>query len=256
MNLLRLNRWHMAALHGLATVVVGGGLGYLVLDHTLPSFFFKLDGGWPALTQLLLVLLVLGPLLTLVVYRPHKPGLRLDLTLIGLVQGLGLVVGVAAIYNERTTFLVYYEQHFYGVNDRIFADHNLATPDFRDFGVSAPAIVYVDVPSDPVEEANLRRILYQDRLPLWAYPKLYRPLPASIDAIIDESATESVIRARDVAGNMDGWIERHGGQFSDYAFVPIHSRFQDSMMGIRRSDQHLVDVVNIPLPVFDASDEH
>jgi len=56
--------------------------------------------------------IVLGPLLTLVVFKAGKKGLKIDLTLIGLVQIAALIYGGHVIYSERPAWLVFAKDRF------------------------------------------------------------------------------------------------------------------------------------------------
>lgn len=50
---------------------------------------------------------VLGPLLTLIVFKAGKKGLKFDLSLIALVQVTALVYGGMVIYKERPAYIVF-----------------------------------------------------------------------------------------------------------------------------------------------------
>ncbi len=50
--------------------------------------------------------LALGPLLTLVVFKSGKKGLKFDLTLIGLLQTVALVYGLSIVLQSRPVFLL------------------------------------------------------------------------------------------------------------------------------------------------------
>lgn len=50
---------------------------------------------------------VLGPLLTLIVFKAGKKGLKFDLSLIALVQVAALVYGAMVIYKERPAYIVF-----------------------------------------------------------------------------------------------------------------------------------------------------
>ena len=51
--------------------------------------------------------LVLGPLLTLIVYKQGKPGLKFDLSFIAAVQVAALIYGSYTLHSERPHFLVF-----------------------------------------------------------------------------------------------------------------------------------------------------
>lgn len=224
-------------------------LSYMVLFHWFPDFFFAIDGGWEGMRILIGVDLILGPLLTTIVFRSGKPGLKFDLSVIGTVQAACLLAGVYVIYSERPIFFTYYERHFYSISADTFGDYGVQTPDWRDFAEKTPARVYVRLPDNPIEEADVRGILYRDGVPLWAYPRMYAPLSEYMDVVITEGAQESLIRARDPASNLDNWLREQGGSFDDYAFVPIHSRYRDAFLGIRKSTREFVDILEVPPPL-------
>ena len=72
---------------------------------------------------------MLGPLLTLIVYRAGKPGLRFDLTVIGVVQASCLAVGVWIVHGERPLAIVYVDGSFYSVTAQSFREIDVPVPD-------------------------------------------------------------------------------------------------------------------------------
>ena len=89
-----MGRYQAAFYHFLISLAVFIVLAYLVLVIWYPEFFFAIDGGWEGMRIIIGVDLILGPTLTLIVFRAGKPGLALDLTLIGLFQSICLMAGV------------------------------------------------------------------------------------------------------------------------------------------------------------------
>jgi hypothetical protein len=85
-----MTRYHASFYHFLISFAIFILLSYLVLMVWYPEFFYSIDGGWEGMRIIIGVDLVLGPVLTLIVFRAGKPGLKMDLTLIGLFQGICL----------------------------------------------------------------------------------------------------------------------------------------------------------------------
>ncbi len=75
-----MNRWKAFAIHMGASLLLFLGLLLIIINVWFPGILFSIDGGWDGLKILLGVDLVLGPLLTLLVYKAGKPGLKFDLT--------------------------------------------------------------------------------------------------------------------------------------------------------------------------------
>ena len=102
-----MNRYQAFAVHiTIAAVVLTSTLGSLVFLF-YPDFYFHAEGVWSATRIVIMVDLVLGPLLTLIVFKPGKKGLKFDLALIATVQISALIYGIYILYSERPAYLVF-----------------------------------------------------------------------------------------------------------------------------------------------------
>lgn len=79
----------------------------VVRQFWYPDFYYQVLGITPVLIVLFLVDVVLGPLLTFMVYKKNKPSLKFDLGVIVVFQLAALAYGVSVIYKERPLYLVY-----------------------------------------------------------------------------------------------------------------------------------------------------
>ncbi|WP_137939515.1 hypothetical protein [Chitinivorax sp. B] len=77
-----------------------------------PGPFFWIDGGWQGLRIAAPVDLVLGPLLTLIIFVPGKRGLKFDLVVIAMLQIAALIWGIYAIHHQRPAILVFADGEF------------------------------------------------------------------------------------------------------------------------------------------------
>ncbi len=73
----------------------------IVTKFWYPGPLFKLENVWQALQILIPVDVILGPLLTLILFIPGKKGLKLDLSIIAGLQVAALIYGGALIYKQR-----------------------------------------------------------------------------------------------------------------------------------------------------------
>ena len=69
-----MSRFKAFGIHLGISFVIFVFLAYLVVMEWYPGLLFDTDGGWRGMRIIIAVDLVLGPLLTLVVYRAGKPG--------------------------------------------------------------------------------------------------------------------------------------------------------------------------------------
>ncbi|MBQ73668.1 MAG: hypothetical protein CMQ20_01445 [Gammaproteobacteria bacterium] len=244
-----MSRYRAFFYHFLISLSIFFVLAYLVLYQWYPDFFYSIDGGWEGMRIIIGVDLILGPLLTLIVFRAGKPGLKFDLTAIGTLQAVCLAAGLYIVYSERPLFFIYYEKHFYSSSADTYTNYGVPTPDPHEFTDTIPAKVVSLLPENPIEEADFRKILFQDGIPAWVYKPTYRKLDEHMETVVTEGMNEEELRDRDSKGNLDAWLKENGGTFVDYAFIPIHSRYRDAFLGIRKSDQEIIAIVEIPPPL-------
>lgn len=104
-------------------------LSTYVVIHFLwyPAPLFKATDAGKILVMILIVDLILGPLLTLVVYKKHKKTLKMDLTIIALIQLSALSYGLYSVYEARPVFIAYVVDRFDLVraNDIIQVDEKM-----------------------------------------------------------------------------------------------------------------------------------
>jgi|TARA_Y100000310_G_scaffold38813_1_gene36329 hypothetical protein len=244
-----LSRYRAALYHFGISLVVFVFLAYLVLVVWFPAFFYAIDGGWEGMRIIIGVDLVLGPTLTLIVFKVGKPGLKLDLTLIGLFQSICLAAGVYVVYSERPLFFIYYDKHFYSASADTFTRYGRPVPDLPEYSEKLPIEIFIELPESPIEEADLRRILTQDRIPAWIYEPLFTPLAASMDEVLTGGIELEELKDRDTNDNLTSWLEKYGGAAADYVFIPIHSRYRDAFIALSPHDGQFVDIVEIRPPL-------
>lgn len=94
--------WHI----GISLLIFIGLVG-MVLFVWYPGILKEVDESWKqALIMIAGVDLVLGPLLTLVVFNPIKKSLKMDLSIIAIVQIAALVAGTYMVHQARPVALI------------------------------------------------------------------------------------------------------------------------------------------------------
>jgi len=77
-----------------------------------PHPYFEILGAWNVVRILVGVDLILGPILTLILYRPGKRYVLFDLGFIAVVQLVALVYGMVTIHSERPLYTVFTVDRF------------------------------------------------------------------------------------------------------------------------------------------------
>ena len=152
-----MNRWKAAGLHLLLSIAVIGGVALYVFTVWFPPALLPMSGIAGLVLLIFAVDVTLGPLLTLVVFKPGKPSLRFDLTVIAILQLGMLAYGLNALAMNRPVFLVASidRLHLVAAQDLADADLQAAAPAWRRLSWTGPVKVGAQLPSDPAQREGL-----------------------------------------------------------------------------------------------------
>lgn len=140
-----LSRGVAFAIHLVSSLLIFSILVIVMLLYWFPGELFFIDGGWQGLKLVAMVDLVLGPALTLLLYKPGKPKLILDMTMIASIQIAALAFGFYTTYHQRTVAIVYSEKAF-------------STVSAKDHKESLQQLAALDIQPPPITEAGLLSI--------------------------------------------------------------------------------------------------
>jgi len=191
------NRWQAFAAHfGLSLLIFFALLGVIIFLW-YPGALFSAAGGWQGIRIVVGVDLVLGPLLTLIVYNLAKP-LRLlyrDLAFIAAIQFICLAAGVAIVYSERPVAVIFSVDKFYALKKSEFIA-NGKDPHSLSLRLLTPSYFQVKSKASNLEEAKLieqlqaltgKGLVYRTDL----YQPLPRTLPEAVQALGFDSRAQA-----------------------------------------------------------------
>lgn len=151
------NRWIAFGLHFVISLLIFVALLLVITQIWYPGALFTAAGGWQGIKIVAGVDLVLGPLLTLIIYNASKPTTELtrDLSIIALFQFSCLAGGVFLVFIERPIAVVYAFDKFYTVKSSDFNDVNSNKDLLRKLKLPTPKFVYVDLPQNELEAQTI-----------------------------------------------------------------------------------------------------
>lgn len=245
-----MNRFGAFAVHLGISLVIFFILGYLIVFHWYPDFFFASDGGWQGIRIVALVDLVLGPTLTLVVYKKGKPSLKFDLSVIALIQAVCLVAGVWVVYVERPIAMVFSDGNFTSMSADDWHQVERPVPDLSAFSDQPPAWVSVVLPEDPTEQGLIRGAALKASIPLRTMAEFYQPFSVDhVDVSTDGIELEALIALDQTAPFLENFFSQHGGTVEDYLFLPFGTRFSLSILAMRLENRELI-FLDLPQPAM------
>lgn len=244
-----MSRYSAFGIHFCISLLIFAVLSTVILQLWYPGYFFELDGGWEGLRIILGVDLVLGPMLTLIVYKAGKPGLKTDMTMIGLFQMVCLAGGMYVVWSERPIALVYVDGHFYSMSADSYAEASVAIPDLSKLPGASPKKVTVNLPDDVDQLSELRGNAFRSGSSMRVLTDLYVPFDDS-QLVLDDAYPLKNIRERDIDhGKLADWQEEHPGELEDYAFFPMGTRYHYIFIGYRREPLEYAGLLYTPGPL-------
>lgn len=158
MTLASLNRWKASAFHLLISAAIAALVMTVMLTTWYPRPYFEAMGGRLLVILLVGVDVVIGPLITLVVFDPRKKSLKVDLAIIAALQLAALVYGCYVMFSARPVYNVFVVDRFETVSANQVDDASRAKapdPKFRTLPLDGPRIVAAREPDDPGRRAEV-----------------------------------------------------------------------------------------------------
>lgn len=145
----------------------------LVFVYWYPAPFFDYEGAWNPLRILITVDLIIGPLLTLLVFKPGKRWLWLDMALILALQLAALGYGSYALWSQRPLVMAFAVDGFYVVNPKDLREQELPGWLMLERSWQGPAPVFAELADDPNYHLE---IIFEGAPDIHVLPKQYRRL--------------------------------------------------------------------------------
>lgn len=220
-----MTRWRAAGIHlGISAIL---GLIVLLWLYFIwyPAPYFQMSGGSALIVILLAVDVIIGPLLTLIVFKSGKPSLRFDLSVIALLQLGALAYGLYVMAIVRPAYVVMRVDRVMVVPANQFDPLDLGMakyPEFKHLPWFGPKLVTAPIPTDPaeLEEATLTGFAGKD---LELRPKFYVPFEQGVAQVNYRFKLLSELRPDkpEVAAKVQQWLTANNRQADDVRWLPL-----------------------------------
>jgi len=162
-------------------------LAIITLLVWYPNPHYKYEGVLTILYLITLIDVVLGPIFTFIVFKPGKPSLKIDLTVIAVIQITAFVYGTNVIYSQHPEFITYAEGIMYTIPTSAI-DEQLIEDDFlnRRFHVG-PKLAVSSLPADPKIRTSFLVENITKNKTLEDSPEFYSRFPPPLADLVEKS---------------------------------------------------------------------
>ena len=222
-----MSRFRAAAIHLAICTIVGTILLGLFWFVWYPQPLFRAVGGQDIFLMLLAIDVILGPMLTLVVFKSGKKSLKSDLAIITIVQVAALIYGAWTLLAGRPVYVAALGHRF-----DVIQANQVEQSDLDASGKSLPSWgpQWVGI-KEATDRKERERILFSalSGADYGQMPQYHSPLEPMRDELLQNAKPISELRKRNMMRDAEitAWLREHGKTDDNVVFQGLKARAQD-----------------------------
>ena len=245
-----MSRWKAAAIHLSINALIALLAALLIFGVWYPQPYSQAAGADGLIVLLLGVDLVLGPMLTLVVFKAGKWGLKFDLALIAIVQASAFVYGLHVVAAARPAFVVANVDRFslVAANDIDPADFAKASrPEFSHAPWTGPRIIGAALPTDVNERNALVLSSTRGGKDIDVLPQYYVDYASVAKDILQRAKPLDALYKEnpDAQAPIQAWLHSHQRSADSVRCVPLTARRATLTILLDKDSGTLLDALPI-----------
>lgn len=198
-----------------------------------PGAHFAISGVSSQLWILAAIVIVIGPILSTLVFRPGKKGLRMDLWILGGIEVAAIVIAMAVLFQRQPYFMVFAVDRFEAVPRHEVVDFELAKQRFGGRPGHEPRLVHAALPEDSKRMQDLiDETVFMGMPDIDRRPEFWSAYPTGV-VLVKMAARpleELVGKRQGRAGALTGWLERSGRPVQAFRFLPLRGKNSDAVV--------------------------
>lgn len=192
-----------------------------------PDVLYEGAGGKDLFMLIVSVDVTIGPLITLVIFKPGKWGLKFDLACIAILQLSALVYGISVMFEARPVYVAFVKDRYEIVRANAFPDGELEKA--RDKGydrlpLTGPKFVGVKLPANADEQYKIMMSGFGG-VDVQYYPVYYVPYDEVRDQVKKAAIPLETLRKRNPqrSADIDKALAATGRKEDAVRFLPMRS---------------------------------
>ena len=246
---MRPTRARAFGIHLLLSLLVFSSLVAVMILYWFPGDLFFIDGGWQGLKLVAMVDLVLGPALTLILFKPGKPSLILDMSMVAAIQIAALGYGFYTTHQQRTVAIVFAERGFntLSAQDNLEADEQLLALHQQPNPLPPTAMLQVPLLLTPIPENGGFGKILEDVFNGYPSPQersdQYEPLAEHHDAIRPDALELQQLAESGALHVVERALQKRSLKPEDVEFYRFKARYASGIAVFDPETMQIVDFV-------------
>ncbi len=247
-SLLSISKLQAFLIHLTGSALVVGTLCAIIFFVWYPAPYFAAKGASGVLLVLIGVDLILGPTLTLILFRPRKPGLVFDLSVILTIQLAALVYGTTALYQERPYYLVFAVDRLEILAYKDVDSSMIEYEELRRKPFIGPILAVASLPEGQDEfQRLLEETAFEGKPDIERRPEFWSPYANRSDDVIARarSLAELLERYPETRTEISKLTESLDAEIDDLAYIPLVGRETSFAFVIDAETATPIDIIDV-----------
>ncbi|HHC74593.1 MAG TPA: hypothetical protein ENK78_05925 [Thiothrix sp.] len=232
-------------IHLVISLLVSLSFLLFAINFWFPHDFMTLTGINHIALMIIGIDVILGPLLTFIVYNVKKKHLWLDLTFIAVLQASAFIYGAYTIYQGHPVYITFNADRFTLVSARDATPEQAKLKEYKVSTFGKPKLAYAEAPTDTEERnAFLFAVLFQNAPDLDRRVDYYKPYQANIDNILAKSLSADKLFKQDKhQALLKPYLSNY--ELDSLAFLPIQGKETFMIYVLDRKNAQPVGTINL-----------
>ena len=227
----------------LVALIIGSTLFFL-----FPKLFIDVTDFKEVASIIISVDLVLGPLLTFVVYNSQKAKklLYIDFSVIGVIQLSALLYGAYSLYQIHPVYVAFNVDRFTIVTAKDAEPEKALIDEFKVSKFTAGKLAFAKMPTDLEKQNDLLLATTGGGEDLDKMEEYYEPIKDNISSIMVKSLKPQDLFKTETAKNKaKKFLSKQQDKINSYAFFPLNSEDKDAIIVLDKKTAQPITVINL-----------
>jgi len=230
---------------GLSILLVGLVIGSFIFFF-FPQLFIGVSDFKEIATLIIFIDLILGPLLTFVVFQPKKKTLKFDLSVIGAIQLSALLYGAFALYQVHPVYITFNIDRFTIVSAKDAQPEKALYDEYKVSKLTTAKLAFAKMPDDIEKRNNVTMVAARGGDDLDFRTEYYEPYENNIDQVLARSLDPKLIFAnKESKTKAKRFYNKHQDQLNKFAYLPLNSQKKDAIIVLDKVTALPVATLNI-----------
>lgn len=225
---LLITKLKATGVHLSLSLVIFAYLAYQIVYNWYPSPYLWFDGGWQGIRLVAAVDLVLGPLITFLIFdlRKSRREIIFDLMTIATIQIGALAYGIYATYTQRPVAIVLIDEFVVSATMENYRGTLESVDLLSQYSDASPPLIYARMPTSYEELERVQEIKVEQGIGERAQLHLYRPQSEFAEALrakqllFNQRVDDYGVRKR-----YDAWLQKHDKEADEVLIAPFQGRY-------------------------------